>query len=179
MCMAYMKQLIIYDQCNCFLSALPVPHMPEKHVCISQSEVKCAESKLFDFFRNDDLNKNCPIECERTDFTMSTSSANYPSEFYAQILGYQNSIKRKFEPTMKREELSKSENISFDSLKKSILKITVYYNDLTYTLVEEDPAITWDVLLGTIGECISLLIFNSLLKFSIAKRWSIWIFIWS
>ena len=38
-----------------------------------------------------------------------------------------------------------------DDLKSSMLSLSVYLVDLEYQFISDDPAITWDVLLGTIG----------------------------
>ena len=46
---------------------------------------------------------------------------------------------------------SNTPEIRLDQLMRSCLKTNVFYTDLTYTHIDEDAAITFDILIGTIG----------------------------
>jgi hypothetical protein len=47
-------------------------------------------------------------------------------------------------------------NNDYASLKNSVARVNVFYEDLRYTVVDESPAITTVSLLGTIGGNVGL-----------------------
>ena len=42
-------------------------------------------------------------------------------------------------------------NYTNEQIKSSVAYINFYYNDLYYTLIEESPSLTPDILIGSIG----------------------------
>lgn len=53
-----------------------------------------------------------------------------------------------------------------DTMKTSILKVSIYYDDLRYTFVEETPAIDFVTLIGVIGGQFGLFMGASFLSFA-------------
>jgi Zn-finger domain-containing protein len=52
-----------------------------------------------------------------------------------------------------------SSNYTSDQIKKSVSLVNIYYDDLYYTVVEDSPQITFDILLGSLGRFLGLGIF--------------------
>lgn len=91
--------------------------------------------------------KDCPQECDSTSYKTSISYLDYPNHIYAESL-YNNSIFREaiFNFT---GEVSQSDWYSV--LKNNLISLSVYYNELTYTLVEESPKFEITDLISNIG----------------------------
>ena len=81
------------------------------------------------------------MECNSFGFGLTTSAVDYPSIYYGNLLSKTEFIKSKF----------KSENISTKNLRKSILKVNVYYSDLKFKTLSEFPSISLPSLLSDIG----------------------------
>ena len=95
-----------------------------------------------EFYNSDDVDRCyglCPIECEYVDYDLNVNSATYPSYWYQQL----------------------------DSEIKSDVSvmINIYYKQMYYTLVEDTPKITLDLLVSLIGGNISLFVGMSVLSF--------------
>ena len=101
-------------------------------------------------------------------FTKDISSSAYPTDSYANILKTQKSFTSKFNinydfnPNASNVNNQVSKNKIFacvndtdiecaNAIKQSILKVSIFYSDLSYTHVEESAAISVDALIGVIG----------------------------
>ena len=93
-----------------------------------------------DFIKNFCLNK-CPLECQKSFIYQHQSSNTYPDESRLKML--------KKNPLL----LSKYANESDFKyhLAKNVAKVTIYYDKLAYTVVEEQPTLDWINLLGNLG----------------------------
>ena len=177
---------------------------------------------------SDACDRYCPLECESTTYSLSTSSAAYPSDYYWNIIKFQSNILAKtkilnqFTPSQSSDKpgpmgrrkrqigfsstpspsivgsstansntistglsttstklnsntvsggsiggsaspVSNSpaggssgsfptSNSASDSMRTSILKISVFYDELKYTSVEEAPSMDFITLIGVIGK---------------------------
>lgn len=54
---------------------------------------------------------------------------------------------------------------SYQQVKSSVLAVNVYYEDLSYTIIEEQPATTTDQLFSNLGGLSGVFIGTSLLMF--------------
>jgi hypothetical protein len=97
---------------------------------------------------DDKCSDECPIECLSTIYSISATTGHYPSQNYAEILTSNESEFTQFQ----NKQLSK------DLLRESILKVNIFYEDMTYTAITESPALSWDILLGNIGGMFSLML---------------------
>ena len=173
---------------------------------------------------HDACDNYCPLECDSTSFSLSLSSASYPTDYYWDIIKYQSNIISKSvvqntftpssgpnpgpQPVARRKRqapgqalndsslttvTTKSNPVNVqnttasvsqqnqpgnsapnnnmpskadDTMKTSILKVSIYYDDLRYTFVEETPAIDFVTLIGVIGGQFGLFMGASFLSFA-------------
>lgn len=152
-----MQSLIILPNCGC-----SDPSKPDArkftNICHNRTLLECVKSEKDKFDKNNIAllcDSKCPLECDSIVYETSVNTATYPSDYYIKILKQQNGFKEKF----KNYELTNS------LIKSSILMLTVYYKDLRYTFIEENPAITFDTIVGIVGGEFGFFIGASLLSF--------------
>ena len=85
----------------------------------------------------------CPIECDQVSYSFSSSFSMYPLESY-------------------RKRFMRNIDANFS---KRVLKLNVYYHDLSYQSITEAPTITVVGLLSSIGGIFSLFLGFSVLTF--------------
>ena len=86
---------------------------------------------------------------ESTNEPFSTQPANQPNSNQLQT-----PISPTKDPTVKKpadQSINSISPLSQAHLSQSCLKVSVFYSDLSYTSIREDPAITFVTLIGTIG----------------------------
>jgi len=142
-CVDYCYQYYSLQKCKCTDYILD-PRLNEK-MCFTDEEFNC----VFDFYYNvfsqgDFLSKYCypfcPLECESIKISTSISSSKYPTNEYFELI--------KQDPHLK-STLFKRSNWSY--VKESILKVNIYYETLSYTLITENAAMSIVRLLANIG----------------------------
>jgi hypothetical protein len=139
-CFDFCYQNLTENQCNCSDAAIPTLHGVEK--CLTIDQVYCLYGVYEEFVKKDNRDVcDCPLECNSFGFGLTTSAVDYPSIYYGNLLSKTDFIKSKF----------KSENISIEDLRKSILKVNVYYSDLKFKTLSEFPSISLPSLLSDIG----------------------------
>ncbi|RNA31924.1 amiloride-sensitive sodium channel subunit gamma-like [Brachionus plicatilis] len=143
-CLVLCYQKFLIDQCGCFDSNFPsfewsFPCQSEKITCIerkveefynSKSEIECFE--------------NCPVECNVIDYDLKISFADYPTDFYSQILKAYDEIKceKKF--------------FSNEQIKKTTLAVNVFYDDISVTEITELRMKTAEQLIADVGGIMGL-----------------------
>jgi len=80
--------------------------------------------------------ESCPLECTSTKFLITPNHANYPVDNYAKLLKSTKNVLK---------------NMSIEQIKKSVLSLTVFYESLSFSMIEEKPALTFETLLANIG----------------------------
>ena len=80
--------------------------------------------------------KTGPLECTSSKFFITPNLASYPVDNYAKLLKSTKNVLR---------------NMSIEQIKKSVLSLTVFYESLSFTIIEEKPALTFETLLANIG----------------------------
>ena len=149
--------------CTLFLNqAIPITNTSQA-ICGNKTALVCVKQQR-DYFDSLDISRTCdsycPLECDSSSYSLSLNSASYPTEYYWSILLNQPnlvskaSVSHTFTPQsvsdMKTDQIQSS-SVSIDSLKNSILKISVFFQELRYTYVAETPAIDFLTLIGVIG----------------------------
>jgi hypothetical protein len=132
-----------FEVCNCtdFIFDLRNP----SKFCFEPNELKCIVDFYFlTYTKTDFIKKNCvplcPLECERINVSPIVSSSKYPSDQYLEILRNNKLLtKNVFEKS------------NFTHVKNSILKLNIYYQQLSYTLIKESATSTIIDLLANIG----------------------------
>lgn len=154
--LCYQKSAI--KECKCQdVTILPLSQSIE--FCIDFDKLQCNFQNFVNFCSSDVKQKcsgECPFECESIKYRLSTNYLNYPTESYANILLSDASIRNKF-----GENNSK---ISFERLKRNILSVNVFYDELKYVSFQElEKTSTIDLVAG-IGGTLGLFIGVSFLS---------------
>ena len=113
--------------------------------CLGADDIRCTFASWTSFLdKPSELSAcDCPIECDQSSYSISYSSAEYPTAFYASVLSENPKIQSKFP--------NKSE-ITYDDLKKSMVNIKVYFDDLRETVVTHEVKTTVFDLIANIGK---------------------------
>lgn len=131
------------------------------NVCYTDSEIDCLNKIYKNMSSSTILNEycysSCPLECDIDDFTTTISTSPFPPNDY-----YLNEIKRD------QKIISKYSNISLISdtdITNSLLKLSIYYNTLSYTLISESPTMGIVDLLSNLGGVLGLFLGISYISF--------------
>ena len=100
---------------------------------------------------------DCPLECQRVIYNQYTSFAQYPSEIYANSLMANRRIQSFYARNLSQ--------LTYDSLKRNMLQMFVYYGDLGYEEYNEVGTMTWVDLISNIGGTLGLFLGMSFLSF--------------
>ena len=157
-CFKLCYQQSVVSLCSCYDPQYPNA-FPNSSltVCQTTSQLFCMTNQQKVFETNGtnafpNCTNNCPLECNSINYDLTLSTASYPTNFYLNWLLLQNTLTSKYS--------TKSNN----SIQVSVAKINVFYNDMFYMSLTESPAITWDILLGTIGGTLGLFLGVSVLS---------------
>jgi hypothetical protein len=88
---------------------------------------------------------------------MYASYTDYPSEAYAESLMQNPKIQAKY--------ASNPADLTYDSLKRNLVQVSVYYGDLGYILYEELENMSLEDLISNIGGTLGLFLGMSFLSF--------------
>jgi hypothetical protein len=149
----YMKQ-----KCNCTLLAqknLRTCYIDDKYFFL---DFNCTKMAFDEFAKNPLLIKkcDCPVECEKTYFTYSMSSSQFPTLKYTSYLLQNDLIKRKY-PNMTHEEL-----------KKNVARVQIFFDEMKETVIEESIKTELSDLISNLGGTLGLFLglsFLSLIEF--------------
>ena len=144
-CLLFCLQLQTTRVCNC--TNYWISFQPEGYDYCFGAKKECADNfyhKEFNvgsYVATNCISK-CPLECHKYSFDNFKSYAYYPLPLYVNQTLQISDILTKAYP---------NETDFTDNLASNAVQITVFYDTLTYTKVEEEPKITWDNLIGTLG----------------------------
>jgi amiloride-sensitive sodium channel subunit delta len=156
--MCFMKYL--YENCKCYDIKVPLtPKNQDRYLeraCVRGNEVDCMREKQRRFYSNAELfgpcYAKCPIECERIKYDLRVHTSTYPTEWYAELLNnstaFNETINLYFD-SINMTQISYAGN--YEGLRSSVARINVYYEDLSYVSINETPAMTFDLFLGSLG----------------------------
>jgi len=142
-CVDLCYQELVFKKCDCI--DYTIDARLESKFCSSDKEISCANDfYYFEFSKSDFIETNCdpycPIECEKVSISPIISFSKYPSDKYFEILKQNKNL---------QERVFKNSSMAY--VKKSILKINIYYQTLSYTLISEEAKILMVDLLSSIG----------------------------
>ena len=142
-------------KCNCEVS------ISNPYVCInnnSHADMNCVLKTNENFYISNytECLPLCPLECNTQEFKISTSFLNYPH--LSKVNGLLNNpiIKSKY------ENIS---NVTVNQLRESILSVAIYYDDLSYTVISKEPAMSLLDLISAIGGIMGIFLGISFLSF--------------
>ena len=130
------------ENLGCYDYQAPISNRTKQEYrgCSSIEEIEKQNEFNSEFYNTDAIDKcytKCPIECDRVIYDFDITTASYPSYWYYQNFG-----------------------LGGDTM----LLINVYYREMYYTLVDETPAITIDLLVAIIGGNLALFVGMSILS---------------
>ena len=170
-CFLNCYQMEIIKVCQCYLPYFE--RFKSINKCDNTTEVLCGMS-VTEYFYKQDVSKVCspfcPQECEDVTYSLSFSHSNFPNPKYAEFLKKKLTNQYKLMDSNKSTSNSNfgdvhSVQISNHGLKKSIAGITIYYDDLKYTVISQIPKMNFEDLLANIGGQFGLFIGISFLSF--------------
>jgi predicted DNA-binding ribbon-helix-helix protein len=83
----------------------------------------------------------CPLECNRTEYKTSVTTSQLIGDIYVEYIRRNKNLASDF---IKR-------SINSDTVARSVVKINLFYESLSYTLVTESPKMNSVSLLASIG----------------------------
>jgi hypothetical protein len=119
-------------------------------LCKSIEEIKCLFDSLKPFNDFESNNCNCSFECHSISYPYSTFLSEFPTEPYTRMYA------------------EAYENVDPDFihyLSYSLLAINIYYDELQYTVIDEQRKYEWIDLLASIGGSLGLFLGSSILSF--------------
>ena len=148
----------IIRNCGCYINTFGAK-LDGKVQCLNQTQYACAISTAKIFFNSDVkslCSQNCPLECNSVAFTLTPSLAQFPNSQYATELMKKEVIRSKFS----------NKSLSFTDLQNSVSALNVYYDDLSYTLISQQPKLQLVDLISNVGGLLGLFIGVSFLSFA-------------
>jgi len=143
-CLEQCVMKLYYERCGC-LSSL-YKSVITGSICRTDKELSCLSAAYWNIYlANNYVQKvclpQCPLECYSNKFTFSTSAHDVLGDLYV------NKIKNN--PNLASDFVS--EEINAETVRKSFVRINVFYESLSYTMSEEAPQ--WDgfSLIANIG----------------------------
>jgi hypothetical protein len=173
------KLMRVYDQKNCLLLCFDV-YLYERCKCWDVTQVKldyftvkCNRSQLDctfaaynRFYSEGDITTEgcfakCPPECSSVEFDLTVVQSAYPSPYYANLLmsQYASSLNGS-----SNEAILKRNFTSLENIRRSSLAANVYFEDISYTLVNEEPERAPEDLVAYLGGFMGLCMGASLLS---------------
>ena len=156
-CYEACKQKYVMKKCNCSVSFFPKLHQNLVD-CLSMEKIDCIFQYLPPFVKynfTDYCSNFCPKECDSVYYPLSTSFTDFPTyDFYEKLLNTEV-IKKHF-----------PNGIDYATLKKSVLAVNVYYEELIYTKFTQLPQMSVLDLISNIGGILGLFIGISFLSFA-------------
>jgi len=86
----------------------------------------------------------CPEECSFVEYSIDSSHAEYPSEFYKRIMKDYFAFWKKVDP-------SQAEQASKTDFGHNVLSVNIFYKELAHYSVDEKPSRTLVGLIADIG----------------------------
>jgi hypothetical protein len=124
--------------------------------CQNESEIECSQEIFFNraHFQGECLLK-CPLECSSTSFETTQTSVSLLGDSY---LGYINENPHLLSDFVRRP-------ISLHAAKESVVKLSIFYESLSYEMSKEYSKMNVVDLLANIGGTMSLFLGISVLSF--------------
>lgn len=135
-------QKFVIQKCNCTFAFLPSVY--EKPSCLGE-QFFCAVQFNFNEFQSENFIENncfpqCPLECKSLTYTATTSHGDYPTE----------ALSKKYLQYQQIQKLYLNKTFS-SSLSSNLVSLSVFYEKLAYTTIEESPNLDLVTLLSNLG----------------------------
>lgn len=124
--------------------------------CTTKADFECIYRVELDI-RKKTLTCDCPDPCVDTDYTMNIASRQWPTDQYSRLL--KASVCEEFP-----DDCDRIKGYGQETLGKNFLKVVIYYQQLNYQLIKEDPDIENSQFASDVGGAIGLWIGLSILS---------------
>ena len=151
-------QQFLLGMCDCYDLTYPIwsgNYTP----CLTYDQVYCdgqAQSKFFSQDVKAICGDSCPLECDTITYVSTLSGTIFPSEAYATSLNNNKKVQARF---------GNRNNMTIDELRKNLVSVFVYYDDLIYKAYTEKEKMNVADLVSNIGGTIGLFLGLSFLSF--------------
>ena len=143
-CLIQCLQKLAFDKCNCTYSFFG--SVIKGNVCTTNDELNCAFNQYYvTYSTNSYVQKvcipQCPLECSSSMFTYTLSSLELVGDSYVDNIESNTNLTADFV----------NSDITSATAKGSVARICIFYDTLSYTILEESPQ--WDIitLIASIG----------------------------
>ena len=157
MCLQQCLQRLVIRECNC--TASPFVSLFNASFCSTVQAITCGFNVFYTKYSSPEfLNANClplcPLECNNTQFSVTTSSHVYRGDSYVNYIKNNSNLSAYFVV----------DPINVDTVSSSIASFSVFYESLSYSLSYELPQMDVVSLLASIGGNLNLFLAVSALS---------------
>ena len=158
-CLLLCAQQKTAEKCNClnYNIGMRLEEGEDEHDhewCLSGDQQVCANG-----LDDDECWSRCPLECEERVLTPTLSFYQYPAYSEAQYIRFYG------DQRFIAAHINQTDFTSVSKLYKNLLSVTIFYEALEYSVVEEKPQLTVESLVGLIGGHLHLFLGMSLISF--------------
>ena len=141
-------------KCNCTANLTDI----EKKCILPPGDKQCFFKSYIEYYINSDYEtraEKCPLECNYIDYIITTSLSDI------RYLNCRSQIEKN--PAIKAQY---NGTLTDDALKRTVLETTIYYEDLSYRLIDQKAKTVLGDLVSNIGGLLGLFIGASFLSFA-------------
>jgi hypothetical protein len=154
-CIEQCLQQLVIEKCKCYFSAFE--SLIDSDICTTLNQTTCATQTYLNIYGKNNYPKNvclpqCPLECNSTQILFKTTTYELLGDSYVDLIQKNKNLSSYF--------LNKT--ITPDVAKKSVSRIFVYYDSLSYIQSDEAPQIDFISLIANIGGNLGLFLGVSL-----------------
>ena len=151
-CIYVCYQKYIADKCKCQSGFFNLVFDTTLDRCGSKiaDQIDCESIYSTEFYKISSTNIDkcdCPVECEKSGYTFTSSIAEFPTRNYWNYLKNNGLIKSKF---------SNKGEISYQDLKESVARVVIFYDELKETLVTQNIKVGMADLVSNVGGLLGL-----------------------
>ena len=158
-CFDLCYQNYLNKKCNCYDASIRYFNERSSFLpCESKNETQCQIDSMRVFAvkgYKKMCNDECPAECYTTSYSFTTTATLYPTRSYAYSLLKDPSMIERFE---------NKANVSYETLKESILNVNIYFDSLELTRIEQSKKMEISDLVSGVGGTLGLFLGISLLS---------------
>lgn len=142
-CIDLCFSVFAYQTCGCYEGS--TKQFFSDPICKTVNETNCLGKALTDFTSHYNSECNCPLECHSISYMTTTSSADFPTLPYRNLISSLSNI-----------------SLELNEWKTRLLQLNIYFDDLRYTVIDEIKKVE---LVDLISNCGGIFILFVYMKF--------------
>ena len=158
-CKVMCLQRLFNDYCSCQYAFSQIKFNNTKRICFNEdkfidNDLHCTYSIGMQLSTNSTVLENCdcPIECEKIQYTYSVSVSEYPTLKYSNYLRNLSIFRTKYP------------NISYEEMRKSVARVEIFYDEMKETIISENIKMGPSELISNLGGTLGLFLGSSFLS---------------